>query len=102
MLVVDLRARVRNICHRWKDLDLDLFLHDAKELFTITVILVGKRQDVGCVEKAVFLLTNNNLVVNLQLDVSCVKIRDLSKASINILTHLQVYQKWCTFLLPSF
>lgn len=88
MLEVDPRARVRNICHRWKDLNLGLFLHEAQEVFAIAVILVGKRQDLGCVEKAVFFPYENNLVFNLQLDVSRVKIRDLSKASVSILTHL--------------
>lgn len=102
MLEVDPRARVRDICHRWKHLNLGLFLHKAQEVFAITSILVGKRQDLGCVEKTVFLSHENNLVVNLQLDVPCIKIRDLSKASVSILTHLQAYQEWCTFLLPSF
>lgn len=79
MLEVDPGARVKNICHRWKDLNLGLFLHEAQEVSTIAVIRVGKRQDLGCVEEAVFFSHENNLVFNLQLDVSRVKIRDLKK-----------------------
>ena len=76
---VDLRTGIRDAYYRWKDLDLGILLYPLQEVFAITGILVSKRQNLSCVEKAVFFSYKYNLIFNLDLNVSRVKIRYLDK-----------------------
>ena len=79
MLEVDPRVSPRDAHRRRNFLDHSLFLHNPQDGHAIVAIRVGKRQDLSCVEKAVFFPHEHNFVINLYLYISPVKIRHLDK-----------------------
>lgn len=79
MLEINPRVSPRDAYRRRKFLDHGLFLHKRQDGPAIVAIRVGKRQDLSCVEEAVFFLHEHNFVINLYLYISPVKIRHLDK-----------------------
>ena len=79
MLEVDPRVSPRDAYRRRNFLEHGLFLHKPQDGRAIVAIRVGKRQDLSCVEKAVFFSHKHNFVINLYLYISLVKIRHLDK-----------------------
>lgn len=88
MLEVDPRVSPRDAYHRRKSPDLGLFLHKPQYGPAIVAIRVGKRQDLSCVEKAVFFSHKHNFVINLYVYISRVKIRYLNKDQSVYITRL--------------
>ena len=79
MLEVDPRVSPRDAYRRQNFLDHGLFLHKPQDVRAVPDIRVGKRQDLSCVEKAVFFSHEYNFVINLYLYISPVEIRHLDK-----------------------
>ena len=79
MLEVDPRLSPRDAYQRRNLLDRGLFLHKPQDGSAIVDVHVGERQDLSCVEKAVFFSHEHNFVINLDLYISPVKIRHLDK-----------------------
>ena len=79
ILKVDLRVSPRNAYRRRNFLEHGLFLYKSQDGRAIVAIRVSKRQDLSCVEKAVFFSHKHNFVINLYLYIYLVKIRHLDK-----------------------
>ena len=79
MLEVDPRVRIRDACCSRKHFYLGLLFYQSKDVFALAVILVGKRDNLGCIEKAVFFSHHYCFVVEFHLNTASAKIRYLDK-----------------------